>query len=273
MRLPHHHALRLIGTMIIILILASPPSHAQTQSPTPQQPGGALITAEQAGLAPMALTAGQEVYTAPPTLPENTGEKPDYRAQLATKAEFTVEYVAADKYGAIQNTYPCATFPTDAKNAVTKALDMWKAILNPPFNVPIKVQVCWSYLNDLNTISLVKIPTYSYHIPEIPDDDTLYPISLANSLTGSDLNSTTPEIAILINSRQASNFHYAVDTATPAAKYNFVSVISHNVAHGLGITSSFSVYKSGTSTLGRWGVYIPGEGTLPLSFDKFVTDN
>jgi hypothetical protein len=56
-------------------------------------------------------------------------------------------------------------------------------------------------------------------------------------LSDLNLNGSEPEIEIKVNSN-ITNWHYGTEANTPQNKYDFVSVILHEITHGLGYAAT-----------------------------------
>lgn len=94
--------------------------------------------------------------------------------------------------------------------------------------------------------------------PNAPLVSTWYPVALANSLAGSDLNGGTAEIGANFNSNLGNAgcltgipFYLGVDNNAPANSVDLVTVLLHEFGHGLG----FATFVDGTngSELGGFG--------------------
>lgn len=89
-----------------------------------------------------------------------------------------------------------------------------------------------------------------------------YPVALAEKIAGESLNSDTqPDIQLSINS--SINWYFGTDGQTPVQKYDLVTVILHEICHGLGFYDSMG-------TNGSIGYY--GNGDMPMIYDTFVED-
>ncbi|TAG08455.1 MAG: hypothetical protein EAZ42_10650, partial [Verrucomicrobia bacterium] len=62
-----------------------------------------------------------------------------------------------------------------------------------------------------------------------------YPIALANSLAGSDLQPSRADISMTINS--GADYYYGFDSGGTPPQANFIDVVLHELAHGLGFLS------------------------------------
>lgn len=100
-----------------------------------------------------------------------------------------------------------------------------------------------------------------------PFSNTYYHAALADSLAGMDLSPTTYDI----QSQFSTNFtfYYGLDDNTPAGQVNFLDVVMHEYAHGLG----FSNFEDEAS--GRWlgGTVANPNGGFPDPYSHFTYDN
>lgn len=81
-----------------------------------------------------------------------------------------------------------------------------------------------------------------------PLSNTWYVVALANKLAGSDLVPAGGDITANFSS-VFSNWYFGTDGNTPAGKYDFVSVVLHEIIHGLG----FSGFMTVSGATGSWG--------------------
>jgi hypothetical protein len=98
--------------------------------------------------------------------------------------------------------------------------------------------------------------------PGAPQAGTWYAVALAEKLGGADLNPTTdPDINANFSSA-FPNWYFGTDGNTPPGQYDFVSVVLHELGHGLTFAGSMTV----SSGQGSWG---SGSG-FPFVFDRFA---
>jgi hypothetical protein len=70
---------------------------------------------------------------------------------------------------------------------------------------------------------------------------------------------------VLASFNQSPPWYFGTDGNPPANRYDFVSVVMHELAHGLGMVPTFTV----SGGIGRWG-----SGTAyPAIYDRFVSDS
>src|SRR5690606_17958710 len=95
--------------------------------------------------------------------------------------------------------------------------------------------------------------------------NTFYPVALAEKISGKELNhATDPDIVASFNSRVS--WYLNTDGATPAGRMDLVTIVLHEIAHGLGFTDTYDVKDDGQATVG-----LPSGGnSVPFIFDVFV---
>ena len=201
------------------------------------------------------------VYFAPPT---------GISDPLATRtATFNVTYSATDG---------SEPWPTDAMNAFDYAIGVWATHIDSP--VTIEVDASWDDLGGCNLMSGVTLgaagPSLGGTVSGTPIANTVYPIALLNALFSSDLAPGSSDITSLFN-RDCDDpgsdlWYFGTDGATPAGKIDFVSVVLHELGHGLGFTGSAS-YDDGVDAAECNG--LAGNGCVsspPYVYDRFVVD-
>jgi hypothetical protein len=157
-------------------------------------------------------------------------------------------------------------FTQAAQDAFQRAVDIWKT---QPITsqIPITVQASFSSLpaDTLGTAS------YRFAIADpanAPIPNTFYPLPIANAVSGTD-NDAGVDITATFNST-FSNWYFGTDANTPLGQYDFVSVVLHELGHGLGFSGSLRVNGSGA---GSWGAQATFNGpVLPFVFDRFVVN-
>lgn len=89
---------------------------------------------------------------------------------------------------------------------------------------------------------------------------TWYPVALANKLAATDLAPFDADIDASFNS--AFGWYYGTDGAAPPGTYDFVTVVLHELGHGLGFFGSGAV----SGNQGAWGFGT----TVAAIYDRFV---
>ncbi len=120
-----------------------------------------------------------------------------------------------------------------------RAADIWGAALQSP--VPIRVQVQFidtdeGFLAAAGTTAFALVLGGSN--PNIVPN-TVYPYALTNRLFGIDVfpaNPPNPQIGVVVNNA-VDNFYNGIDNNAPVGQPDFLTVILHEFAHGLGFAS------------------------------------
>lgn len=187
------------------------------------------------------------------------------RIQSAT---ITVNYLT----GGYLDGSPCYPWPEDAKTAFEYSVSIWESLIDSP--VSILINACWSELGE-GILGSSGATTFHRDFSGAPVAERWYQAALANALSGSDLNDADgadydgdgadadAEMNIVYN----RNFPWYFGTGGEPADYevDFVSVVLHEVCHGLGFAGS--MLKS--DTLGYWGW---ARSSYPAAYDQFTEE-
>ncbi|MBN1936211.1 MAG: hypothetical protein JW934_16200 [Anaerolineae bacterium] len=165
-------------------------------------------------------------------------------------------------YGTYGSTY-CQTWPANAQTAFEYAVGIWESLINSP--VPITVDACWENMGSTSGILGGAGPNaINANFSGAPIPGTWYPGALANALAGYDLSSGRSDISASFNSA-FPNWDFTTGSSTSPTKYNFVSVVLHELCHGLGFISSLERYQATNSAW--WGWSSPA---YPVIMDRFI---
>ena len=120
-------------------------------------------------------------------------------------------------------------FPTgDARTALQYAVDIWRFYVSSAQT--IRIQANWVDLNDPKALAEASPAYLPRNFPNAPQSNTGYPLALAEMLAGQQFNGDSADIIISVNSAQ-TNWYFGTDGNTPAGKFDFVTVILHEIAH------------------------------------------
>jgi len=167
---------------------------------------------------------------------------------MHTKLDLPAAYVEQQRTGQrrstaanIEVTY--TGFTPQAQAAFQHAVEIWEALLVSP--VTIHVQATWTPLGT-GVLGSAGATAYYSDISGATRSGVTYPVALAEKISGQELNgATVPDI----NARFSStfNWYYGLDGNVPAGQYDLVSVVLHELGHGLGFIASTS-YSGGSGT-------------------------
>lgn len=153
-------------------------------------------------------------------------------------------------------------FPEKAKTAFEYAVTIWENIVQS--DVPIYIQANWRSLED-NVLGSAGPSVFLNDFENIPHKNTFYPIAVAERITKTEITGpSTSDINSSFN--QDVNWYFGTDGNTPDSLYDFVTVVLHEIAHGLGFTGFFYV----DGNIGNYDLYESGDHT---AFDFLVVDN
>jgi hypothetical protein len=130
-------------------------------------------------------------------------------------------------------------FTAQARAAFQEAVDIWESIIQTPVTIRIRAQ--WTPLNQ-GVLGSASPGSYVTNFPGARKRDVWYPIALAEKIAGEELNgSDDPDIVASFNSNNG-DWHYGLSGSEPPdGKYDLVSIVLHEIAHGLGITNAYAV--------------------------------
>ena len=134
--------------------------------------------------------------------------------------------------------------PVEAQNAIEYAVNIWEFLINTAVSQTVSINVKWVDLGYSSTAGNVLAdcgPTSFYNSPSLPQENVQYPIALAEYLLDQNLNGTELEMNMRVNSNDSIDWYMGTDGIPVENKSDMVSVILHEIAHGLGYFDSFSV--------------------------------
>jgi hypothetical protein len=151
-------------------------------------------------------------------------------------------------------------FPQEAKDAFEYVVsNILEQLIESP--VPIYVEANWRPQGQ-NVLGSCAPADFEKNFEGAPQKELYYPIALAEKILGKELtDSIRPDI--IANFNKEINWHFGTDGDTPTFLYDFVSVVLHEMCHGLGFTGFFYV----DNQTGGYGYWEDGDAT---SFDRLV---
>lgn len=149
-------------------------------------------------------------------------------------------------------------FPEEAKSAFQYAVSIWEQSISS--TVTIHISATWENLEG-NVIAQSRPSLFYKNFIEAPISDVYYPIALVEKLSGRDYNDIN-EPDIICNFNNLKSFYFGTDGKTPTTQYDFVTVVLHEITHGMGI-SGFITDENG---IGK----INNTTNSPSAFDFYI---
>jgi len=165
---------------------------------------------------------------------------PSAAPSARSAAQFSVDYTG---------------FPQPALAAFQYAVNIWSDLIDS--SQLIEIEANWEDLPG-ETLGSASPTGLEQNFAGAGFADTYYPIALANSISGSDLST---DVDIACNFDSGSPWYFGTDGNVPSGQYDFVTVVLHEIGHGLGIIGS-AIVVGNTGFLGAGGV--------PYIYDRFV---
>jgi hypothetical protein len=151
-------------------------------------------------------------------------------------------------------------FTPMAKTAFQYAVDIWSKLVTS--SQTIYMDAYWKQLGK-NVLGSCGPTNYYMGYNGMLFDSVYFPSAVAEKLTNSALN-VDGEADLIANFSSNTDWYLGTDGETPSGKYDLITVVLHELCHGLGFTGSFNV----TSGLASWGW-----GTeYPFIFDHYLVD-
>ncbi len=150
-------------------------------------------------------------------------------------------------------------FTSQAKDAVEYAASILERML--PADTKFTILASWEKISNTGVLGNSTITGYAggWSIDAFTPL-AYYPVALAEKIAGESLNDDLQgDLLLTINS--SINWYFGIDGKTPASKYDLVTVVLHEICHGLGFFDSMN-------TDGTFGWY--GINSVPMIYDKFV---
>ncbi len=163
-------------------------------------------------------------------------------------------------------------FTPEAEAAFQYAVDIWATILVS--DVPIRVDASFGPLPP-GALGGARPATYFTLFGDPGSDvkaETWYPSALADALVGADIFTLiadslaeTPDIVTVFNS--TTDWYYGTDLNTSSDQYDFVTIVLHELGHGLGFIGAGASVDDSTQ------VGTVRLGTRPAIYSHFVENS
>lgn len=190
---------------------------------------------------------------------------------LLTSSTITANYFTA---GMTLFGFTCSAWPAAAMTAFDFAKGIWEPLLD---STPVmEVDACWTSGLPGGVLGIGGALSLSMPAGGVPS--TWYNAAHANAIDGVDLGGAgSSEMGNAFNS--TFSWYFGTDGATPGGMTDFVTVVLHELTHGLGFTGSAD-FHDGTDPLdcsGIVGTGCIGTGAAhagdPIIYDRFTDDS
>ena len=191
-----------------------------------------------------------------------------YRMKQSASSSFRVEYnITGD------NACGATSWPDEARHAFEYALDIWAAHLSSP--VPIVIEAFWSELEE-NTLGSAG-SVLGVQLTNRGEPDTWYTTAQASALMEQDVLAIIGgdhDIRVNINC-SFNDWYFGTDGNPPFGKIDFVTVVLHEIGHGIGFSGTLSALPGEEEDefleIARWGLSYE-ETPYPYIYDRFAED-
>ncbi|MCF6356835.1 MAG: T9SS type A sorting domain-containing protein [Draconibacterium sp.] len=183
----------------------------------------------------IALDEVNKSFTPPPSSFLKSGQK--------KKSEIIITYV---------------NFPEEAKLAFEYAASIYEQ--NISSSVPIVISATWESLEG-NILAQGGAASFHKDFVDAIIPEVFYPITLVEKLSGKEYNNEK-DADIICSFDSKRSWYFGTDGNTPQSKYDFVTVVLHEITHGLGM-SGFLKVESGVGKIST-----PGKN--PSIYDYYI---
>ncbi len=172
-------------------------------------------------------------------------------------------YVPAPKDLAVRPTEFLSTFivtyngfTPQAQAAFQAAVDIWASQIQS--SVPIRVTANWTPLGP-GVLGSAGATSIWRDFAGAPTPNTWFPVAVASKIIGTDIDPSKDDI--VANFSSTFTWYYGTD-GNAGVNYDLMTVVLHELGHGLGFFGSMTV----SGGIGTWGL---GSG-FPVMYDRFA---
>lgn len=148
-------------------------------------------------------------------------------------------------------------FPEDAKQAFEYAVSIWESLITSSVTINVKAE--WKSING-GVLALSRPAMFYEGFDGALVDNVYYPVTLVEKLSGKDVNPGQADIICSFSSDFP--WYFGTDGNTPSSKYDFITSVLHELAHGFGI-SGFLEDENGRG-------YFGNDRNLPSIYDYYL---
>ncbi len=160
-------------------------------------------------------------------------------------------------------------WPVQARQAFEHSVQIWSNYVRS--DVPVRVQANWVEQGQGVLGSAGPAIYYAFGQDSGPvKSDVFYPIAMISAITGTDfvVEEGDVDFDIIVNINcEFNRWYFGTDADPPSNQIDLVTVILHELGHGLGFTGSMRGFPSNQTA--TWGL---GTSGLPVVFDIFAVN-
>ncbi len=149
-------------------------------------------------------------------------------------------------------------FTPEAQAAFQRAIDIWSSLLIT--TVPIEIEARFTTFEE-DTLAVARIKFWAC----IASLNVCLPFGLINQIRSEDLDPDDPDILVTMSSSE--NWYFGLDGRPGEDQFDFVSVVLHEIGHGLGFSDSCKIDESTEEA--EYGI---GPDNIPTIFDHAIFD-
>ena len=149
-------------------------------------------------------------------------------------------------------------FTPEAQAAFQRAIDIWSSLLIT--TVPIEIEASFTTFEE-DTLAATRIKFWAC----LATLNVCLPFSLINQIRSEDLDPDDPDILVTMSSSE--DWYFGLDGRPGEDQFDFVSVVLHEIGHGLGFYDSFKIDESTEEA--EYGI---GPDNIPTIFDRAIFD-
>lgn len=160
-------------------------------------------------------------------------------------------------------------WPEQAQTAFEYAASIWESHLESEF--PIRIEANWVALDE-NVLGSAGPTTLFSLTGDGIFPNTFYTIAQANALTNEDIHEEFDiDYDIIVNMNcEFPDWYLETDANPPAGTLDAVTVLLHEIGHGIGFTGSMNADPN--AGVANWGFQTENGGSLPIVFDQFTLE-
>ena len=148
-------------------------------------------------------------------------------------------------------------FTPEAQAAFQRAIDIWSSLLIT--TVPIEIEASFTTFEEEDTLGAAR-PSFWRCIASL---NICLPLGLINQIRSEDLDPDDPDILVTMSSSE--DWYFGLDGRPGEDQFDFVSVVLHEIGHGLGFYDSFKIDESTEEA--EYGI---NDDNIPTAFDAFI---